>query len=156
MELVNTLDRTVAGFIRDFSKAVLIPDYVTIEIDWDSWNLDDGIQAQCSKVRKRHYLIEFDSVALETDELFIRNLSHELTHVRQFMRNGLKPVGKSGWQFMNARFAYESDLDYWFAPWEVEARGMEQAGWALYCSRINSDASLKIPLDIIKRALYNM
>ena len=57
-------------------------------------------------------------------------IGHEMTHIKQFVYDALDLDRCS---FKGDEYIIENDLDYWFAPWEIEARGMEQALWAYFC-----------------------
>ncbi len=57
-------------------------------------------------------------------------IGHEMTHIKQFVHDALD-LDKCS--FKGDQYIIENDLDYWFSPWEIEARGMEAALWAYYC-----------------------
>jgi hypothetical protein len=57
-------------------------------------------------------------------------IGHEMTHIKQFEHDALDLESCS---FKGDEYIIEDDLDYWFSPWEIEARGMEQALWAYFC-----------------------
>ena len=57
-------------------------------------------------------------------------IGHEMTHIKQFEHDALD-LDKCS--FKGNEYIIENDLDYWFSPWEIEARGMEQALWAYFC-----------------------
>ncbi len=59
-------------------------------------------------------------------------LAHELTHVKQYEQNALKFVGRTAfnpehviWKNKQWFGDEENDHDYFFNPWEIEARYME-------------------------------
>lgn len=84
----------------------------------------EGVNGYCDMVgeqyRPREFLIELDTYMDE--ELYIKTLLHELTHLRQWvvgslrMRRGKMCYGKE----------CVEDYEYWYQPHEVEAREQEE------------------------------
>tara|TARA_B100001059_G_scaffold30289_1_gene24523 strand:+ start:515 stop:1063 length:549 start_codon:yes stop_codon:yes gene_type:complete len=68
----------------------------------------------------------------QTEEEIVETLFHELTHVRQYALGQLEDVGEQVvyWlgHYYRGDFENTDSLEYWNAPWEVEAR---QVGWKL-------------------------
>ena len=56
------------------------------------------------------------------DERVIRSVFHEMSHVKQFAFDGLE-MGSRVDKFRGKKY---KRVDYWAAPWEVEARKMEK------------------------------
>lgn len=83
---------------------------------------------------EKKYLVAINEEFIEKnncqDEL-IRLIAHELTHVNQFEKGELIWTEDDA-VYKGELYRYENDLEYWFAPWEVEARGMEDAFLSLY------------------------
>lgn len=64
---------------------------------------------------------------------FIKTLAHEITHIKQFIYDDLVFFEEEdSVEFRGELYRFENSLEYWLAPWEVEARGMELALWAVY------------------------
>ena len=57
-------------------------------------------------------------------------LAHEMVHVKQYatgkMRDYLSDPDFVRWENEPHEFVDDDSEGYWFAPWEVEARGMEK------------------------------
>ena len=73
-------------------------------------------------VKKKHYEIHINPKLpkhLRTITLF-----HELVHVKQFELDGLY-MSQELMMFKGER--HPQDACYWWYPWEIEARGMEEA-----------------------------
>jgi hypothetical protein len=68
----------------------------------------------------------------QSEEDIVETLFHELTHVRQYALGQLEDVGEQVvyWlgHYYRGDFENTDSLEYWNAPWEVEAR---QVGWKL-------------------------
>ena len=56
------------------------------------------------------------------DKRIVKSVFHEMTHVKQFAFDGLK-MGSRTDEFQGKKYRR---VDYWDAPWEVEARRMEK------------------------------
>jgi hypothetical protein len=56
------------------------------------------------------------------DKRIVKSVFHEMTHVKQFAFDGLK-MGSRVDEFKGKKYRR---VDYWDAPWEVEARQMEK------------------------------
>lgn len=52
---------------------------------------------------------------------------HEATHVKQYLKDGLSLNYSGKASFRGKEFQLDDELHYWELPWEVEARGMEEA-----------------------------
>lgn len=78
-------------------------------------NFDDGV---------RYFDIEIDENNSERQILL--NLAHEMVHVKQFalgeLKDGFKPA-TTVWQGITVS---DEQVDYWDAPWEIEAHGREK------------------------------
>lgn len=70
------------------------------------------------------------SPAVQDERKVVEIIGHEMTHIKQFVHDALDLDRCS---FKGEQYIIENDLDYWFSPWEIEARGMEQALWAYFC-----------------------
>lgn len=68
----------------------------------------------------------------QSEEEIVETLFHELTHVRQYALGYLEDVDEQVvyWlgHYYRGDFENTDSLEYWDAPWEVEAR---QVGWKL-------------------------
>jgi hypothetical protein len=90
--------------------------------------LDKNTMAEVVEL-KNSYAISI-SPAVQDERKVVEIIGHEMTHIKQFVYDGLD---LDRCAFKGSEYIIENDLDYWFAPWEVEARGMEQALWAYFC-----------------------
>lgn len=62
-----------------------------------------------------------------SDILLTDCIAHEFTHIKQYHKGELQDLGKTEHVWQGKKKSIIEPIDYWFAPWEVEARGMEQA-----------------------------
>lgn len=93
---------------------------VWVEVD----ELAENRSAEVDELGGGVYTIHLDKYWIKDairDEL-ITVIAHEMVHVKQYEQDGLDltVVGS----YMNGK---EWKGDYWFSPWEIEARGYEQA-----------------------------
>ena len=72
------------------------------------------------------YEIEINPVFLDerTTREVVQLVAHEMVHIKQFEREELDNNIFKG--------EFHDPDDYWFSPWEIEARGYEEAFWHLY------------------------
>lgn len=84
--------------------------------------------ATADRIKNKRYEIRLNYSRLDTEEELIKAIMHEMTHVKQFMYNGLRLYGKAA-KWENQDFP---EFDYWFAPWEMEARAMEDPLYHLF------------------------
>ena len=90
----------------------------------------EGVNGYCDIVgeqyRPRQFLIELDTYMSE--ELYIKTLLHELTHLRQWVVGSLR--------VRYGKLCYSKEpvekYDYWYQPHEVEAREQEETLYLEY------------------------
>ena len=76
--------------------------------------------------RPRHFLIELNTHMEE--ELYIKTLLHELTHLRQWVVGSLR--AKHGKMYYGQECM--ENVDYWHQPHEIEAREQEETLYLEY------------------------
>ena len=76
--------------------------------------------------RPREFLIELQSHMDE--ELYIKTLLHELTHLRQWVVGSLR--SKRGKMYYGKECV--EDIEYWYQPHEIEAREQEETLYFQY------------------------
>ena len=76
--------------------------------------------------RPRHFLIELNTHMDE--ELYIKTLLHELTHLRQWVVGSLRL--RSGKMYYGKEKV--EDYEYWYQPHEIEAREQEETLYVEY------------------------
>tara|TARA_B100002019_G_C21171373_1_gene548617 strand:+ start:402 stop:839 length:438 start_codon:yes stop_codon:yes gene_type:complete len=99
------------------------------------FDLDVDVEIEVGKLRADHhaevgqesvgfYCIEFSKKFLTTasEEDIIRVAAHEMIHVKQYELDGFELTRNESF-FKGQKWLG----DYWFSPWEVEARGFELA-----------------------------
>ena len=99
------------------------------------FNLDVEVEIEVGKLAEEHYAevgqeaigfytIEYDKKFLTTAAIadIIRITAHEMVHVKQYELDGLELTEDKS-LFRGKKWLGE----YWFSPWEVEARGYEAA-----------------------------
>lgn len=93
---------------------------------------DEATEEATAEAKKnKRYEIRIARNRLNQDEP-LRALFHELVHVKQFAVDGLK-AAKDGWEYKGSRYKpFDSLESYLLAPWEMEARAMEEAMICLF------------------------
>jgi hypothetical protein len=92
----------------------------------------DGVVGYCDVIgndyRPRHFLIELQ--ARMSEELYVKTLFHELTHLAQWVGGSLR------FHYGKMRYCQEpvENYDYWDQPHEIEAREEEVRLYDLYMS----------------------
>lgn len=86
--------------------------------------------------RPRHFLIELNTYM--DDELYIKTLLHELTHLRQWVVGSLR--------LRSGKMYYDKEpvefYDYWHQPHEIEAREQEET---LYVEYLFDELNVPVP-----------
>ena len=89
-----------------------------------------------SNISPRSFIIEIGK-KVKGDE-FIKTIAHELVHVKQYVKGELKerytPRSHLLWHNKVVEVTEDS---YYSAPWEIEARELEQKLFLLFVNRIN-------------------
>ena len=71
-------------------------------------------------------------------EELLRNLAHEMVHLKQFATGELdynvKPAHISKWHGINVN---EKTVSYWDLPWEIEAHGREKGLLYRFLNKVN-------------------
>lgn len=118
MEVAETVIRMVSAYFQINPHVVVKPRY----------NLEET-EAFCSE-DDGQYEIEVSTEFMKkcTERELVEIIAHEMVHVKQHEVDGLEM------EVNRVRFRGETftDEEYWFSPWEIEARGYEKAFWALY------------------------
>lgn len=86
---------------------------------------DEPCEATADRIKNKRFEIRLNRLLLKTDEELTKAIMHEMTHVKQFMVNGLRLKGKTA-RWNNSEYSFETSDDYYFSPWEMEARAMEE------------------------------
>jgi hypothetical protein len=109
---------------------------ITLEYGDD---LPDGMSAACYPMGTG-YLIQFNQDAEWNFFDLVGIIGHEMTHVKQFQLEGLTlEVGPDTARYKAQYYRISSLMEYYLAPWEMEARAMEeftvwlmlQKGWKI-------------------------
>ena len=94
--------------------------------------------------RRRHFLIELDTHMSE--ELYIKTLLHELTHLAQWVRGSLRHrYGKLCYSKVPVE-----NWEYWYQPHEIAAREEEVRLYVWYLTDKQS-----VPVDEVVRSFPN-
>lgn len=90
----------------------------------------EGVRGWCDVLeetyRPREFIIELNTHMPE--ELYIKTLLHELTHLRQWVVGSLRQ--KRGKMYYDKECM--EDYEYWFKPHEIEAREQEETLYVKY------------------------
>lgn len=87
--------------------------------------------ATADRTKSKRYEVRLNYSQLDEDSEVLKALFHEMTHVKQFIHNGLRVFGCAAkWEGRDMPIKDKSD--YWFSPWEMEARAMEDPMYAMF------------------------
>lgn len=90
----------------------------------------DSVEATTDKIRNKRFELRFNRAQLKTLDEILTAIAHEMTHIKQFQFDGLNLQTKT---FKNTKCSE----DYWFTPWEMEARAMEDPLVIMYKREYN-------------------
>jgi len=89
----------------------------------------EKVEASADRIKNKRYEIRLARAQIDTTlEAVLLALFHEMTHVKQFIKDGF--INQVPYIWKNKRASL--DQDYWLSPWEMEARAMERALIAEY------------------------
>jgi len=98
---------------------------VKVKIIDDLWQ-KDHCHADCiyvdSDYRPKEFLIRVDGGMMERP--FLETIAHEMVHIKQYARDEMRELYDGRHRFLGSY--YDSDLNYWEQPWEIEAHGRER------------------------------
>jgi len=126
----------------------LVAGYFDLDVDVEitTGKLSEGHQAEVGQECPGFYTIEYDKKFLTTAGIddIIRITAHEMVHVKQYELDGLELTEQES-IFRGKKWIGE----YWFSPWEVEARGYELAFQQhyLYYGSDNAKAAAAKPVS---------
>ena len=87
--------------------------------------VDEKVEATADRLKNKRYEIRLARAQIEnTLDAVLLALFHEMTHVKQFIKNDFN-LNSAKWE--GKTFKLDNPSDYWFSPWEMEARAMERA-----------------------------
>lgn len=111
-------------------------DFLDIEEEKSTLNVklltghkSDQEDATADRLKSKRYEIRLSKASLDNEEEMLKAIFHEMVHVRQFAENGLRLYARKKALYEGKEFI---DFDYWFAPWEMEARAMEEPMYRLF------------------------
>ena len=94
-----------------------------VEIWVETGDLEDSL-AECENHGAGVFTIHLSKEFLESEDEaeLVRVVAHEMLHVKQFEQDNLCLEDS-----MYSMHGVEYNGDYWFSPWEIEARGYQDA-----------------------------
>ena len=110
--------------VRDVVRMTAAYFGLDVEVWTEATTLKENL-AECEDNGAGVYTIYIDHDFLKEDDVdeLVRIVAHEMVHVKQFECNELC-LEYAGAATMNG---VEYRGDYWFSPWEIEARGYQDA-----------------------------
>lgn len=112
--------------IQDVTRFVLNRYNLDPFVDVELYNFkDEDVMAFVRNDDDDLFVIEVNKqfLATATTAELVTTICHEAIHIKQHILDGLSSDSKV-WHFKGEVFA---DKNYWFFPWEIEARGMQDA-----------------------------
>jgi hypothetical protein len=123
MEIARTTINMVSQYFDLDVKVKLIP----------SHEVQPDYNAYCTEVCEGEYEINVNPnfVLNCEEEEWVQLIAHEMVHVKQHENDGLSLEVRA--HYFRGTW-YDPEDDYWFNPWEIEARGYEAAFWSMYAN----------------------
>ncbi|MFZ9079251.1 MAG: hypothetical protein ACO23H_12015 [Alphaproteobacteria bacterium] len=131
MKVKNVIQMTIR-MVQDYFDL----HHVDVGFSFEEDLMGTDMDAVLDRHEKDWFTIELNPAfcAACTEGELVRVVSHEMVHVNQYVNDGLN----LDYDLFRGR-KYKNE-DYWFKPWEVEARGYEMAflgfyneNWEKYC-----------------------
>lgn len=108
-EVLDAVDWAIKFYELTDSKSTLTVKLIT--------GRDELLDGTADRIKNKRY-----EIRVKYAEDYLEALFHEMTHVKQFVKDGLRFYhGAAKWQ--NTKI---HKPDYLTSPWEMEARAMEQ------------------------------
>ena len=89
----------------------------------------------------REFTLRIDNE--QSNEMFIRTLAHEVTHIKQWVKREMRLNERTGLVRFGKKH-YSRDMDYNEMPWEVEAHGRE---YGLYNQFVEAFPDIGVLID---------
>jgi hypothetical protein len=88
-------------------------------------------EAYCVDIGGGFYEVEISPELLIncSEEVLVETIAHEMVHIKQYEVDGLDLQAKA--HYYKGEW-FDPEQDYWFTPWEIEARGYERAFLAMW------------------------
>ena len=107
---------------------------VKVTVAFEKFSRDNYDYAYCDwefdNHRSRDFIITIDSKLNKRETLLA--LAHEMTHLAQYAKGDMKDMMRPAKMIKWQNNLYDCEFDYWSAPWEREARGMEMELYVKY------------------------
>lgn len=129
-----------ALFVAKFCLQTMVPDH-EIAVNIKEAEMEPNEVAMVSQV------VYGDSVMLYEIEVnpnfygdpdFLPFICHECVHIKQYVQGELM-TEEDQWIWDGEIVTIETEPDYWFAPWEIEARGLQGALFEAYENRYDPE-----------------
>ena len=117
IEVIAAIEYAVGFYEIADEKATLMCKMIT--------GTDELCEATADRIKNKRFELRLNYSMLESDEEVVKAVMHEMTHVKQFINNGLRLYHKAA-KFNGTQYEMKDAKDYWFSPWEMEARAMEE------------------------------
>jgi hypothetical protein len=123
IRVMSALEFAVGFYeIRD-EKATLMCKLIT--------GTDEPCEATADRIKGKRFELRLNRRLLDTEIELTKAVMHEMTHIKQFINDGLRLYSKAA-KFQGKQYEMNEAIDYWFAPWEMEARAMEEPLYQLF------------------------
>lgn len=100
----------------------------------------DVVPADCSCSRRpKEFELRLHYYGAEKFSDLLSSLAHETVHIKQFARSELSTLDYNDQQKFLGKLYPSAEVNYWEAPWEIEAHGRERG---LYERFLVSDLSV--------------
>lgn len=119
-------------YLRLIMPRHIIP-HITLDIDFLG-KLDQDADGYCDvtghNIRKKPREFQIQVRRNKSKRYMMMTLAHEIVHLKQYAMGELDE-NMNVWKGKRI----PSDMDYWDAPWEIEAHGREYGLWSRFAKR---------------------
>lgn len=123
IQVMNALEFAVRFYEIQDEKATLMCKLIT--------GTDEPCDATADRIKGKRFELRLNRARLTTKSEIIKAVMHEMTHIKQFINDGLRLYSKAA-KFQGKQYEMNEAVDYWFSPWEMEARAMEEPLYHLF------------------------
>ena len=121
-------------FYADYLMGTKLANKIYLTVEFEQYEKGSDEYASCDWTDTNHYPREFEiNIACDLskkDTMLV--LAHEMTHLAQYAKGDMKDMMRPARMIKWQNDLYDCEFDYWSAPWEREARGMEMELYVKY------------------------
>jgi hypothetical protein len=121
----NAVAKAIAKDCVSFYK---LPKNIGVDISADCIDnfVSGAADAACFRGDDDLFFIIINEELMLSEQRLMELVAHEMTHIKQWVKGELQDIADDKVLYKGKVYSNETDLDYWLAPWEMEARAMQE------------------------------